>query len=159
MLIGLCCVAQSYQSSKLDQTLHIRMIKFRDIPKNIKKNCWMAYLSSSLLCLVLVPILQSIITSSGSSLSTRWRGFSHLSPSTSPEQKRRVATSPSRCEYSTASHQAYFTSHLCRCTRSLTHAICSWAFNSIKKENKLGRPADTHGNNSRCCMKENYKWR
>lgn len=87
-------------------------LNFRDIPKNIQKNCWMAYLSSSLLCLV--PILQSIITSSGSSLSTRWRGFSRLSPSPSPEQKRRVATSPSRCEYSTASHQAYFTSHLCR---------------------------------------------
>ncbi len=43
-------------------------------------------------------------------------------------------------------------------TRSLTHAICSWALSSVEKESTLRRAADTHGNNLSCCMKENYKW-
>lgn len=87
----------------------------------------------------LVSILQSIITSSGSSLSTRWSRSSLLSQSPSLEQQKRVATSPSLCEYSTVS-------------------TVSWALSSLEKENKWGRGADTHGNNSSCGMKENYKW-
>lgn len=87
----------------------------------------------------LVSILQSIITSSGSSLSTRWSRSSLLSQSPSLEQKKRVATSPSPCEYSTVS-------------------TVSWALSSPEKENEWGRGADTHGNNSSCGMKENYKW-
>lgn len=43
-------------------------------------------------------------------------------------------------------------------SHSLTHAICSWALSTIKKEGTLRRAADTHGNNWGCCMKENYKW-
>lgn len=45
-----------------------------------------------------------------------------------------------------------------QCTQSLTHAICSWALSATKKEGKLRRAADTHGNHWSCCMKENYKW-
>ena len=45
-----------------------------------------------------------------------------------------------------------------QCSQSLTHAICSWALSTIKKEGTLRRAADTHGNNWGCCMKENYKW-
>lgn len=100
---------------------------------------WMAYLASSL-PLLLVPTLQSITTSSESSLLTRWRGSSPLSPSPSLEQKRRVATSPSPCEYCTASHQPHFTSHLhiyAQCTQCLKHTICSWAFNSLKKRQQV----------------------
>lgn len=92
------------------------------------------------LLLFLASSLQSIITSSGSSLSTRWRGSSLLSPSPSLEQRRRVATSPSLCEYCITSHQAYIMSRLlyAQWTDSLTHAMCSWALSSVKKESTLG---------------------
>lgn len=87
----------------------------------------------------LVFILQSIITSSGSSLSTRWSRSSPLSQSPWLEQKKRVATSPSPCEYSTVS-------------------TVSWALSSPEEEDEWGRGADTHENNLSRGMKENYKW-
>lgn len=65
-----------------------------------------------LLLWFLFPSLQSIITSSGSNLSTRRRGSSPLSPSPSLEQRRRAETSTSPCEYCITS-QADITPHLC----------------------------------------------
>lgn len=106
----------------------------------------MAHLSSSLL-LFLVPTLQSITTSSGSSLSTRWRGSSLLSPSPSLEQKRRVVTSPSPCEYGTASHQAHFASRLCTvcsvCSRFETYNM-QLGFQLYKEKKTSWRDQLTH---------------
>lgn len=94
-------------------TPHFRLTKHKKMYRK-QTLCLMVFLSSSLfLLLSLVPSLQSFITSSGSSLSTRWRAWSPLSPSPSLEQRRRAETSPSPCEYCTTSHQAYITSHPC----------------------------------------------
>lgn len=90
------------------------------------------------LFMFLVPILQSIITSSGSSLSTRWSGSNLLSPSPSLEQKKRAVTSPSPCEYSSGLPSAGLTA--------------LWRTNTSEEEGL------THMETTQAVAWKDYKW-